>query len=89
MIEVLTGMCFSDFPTVKKWLKNQGITLIETEFTCICKNPNHNITVGFDWESLDYYTRGTQLQMVLFGGYHFFDLTSSIQSNYKQFKVRG
>jgi hypothetical protein len=81
--ERLAELCFSDWKVVKKWLLRQDISIEEVDGVIRCHNPNHNIVVGFDWGSLDYFTRGYQLQFILFGGKHFFELSPFIEKLYK------
>jgi hypothetical protein len=84
----LVELVFSDWKTVKSFLVKQGIKITETEDTQVCENPNFpNFRVGFDWETLDYFTRGHQLQFIFFRGLHFFELVRLIEKKYKELKL--
>jgi hypothetical protein len=88
MIDKLVELCFSDWQMVKTWLQKQEIEIEETD-TIVCKNPKHGITVGFDWDTLDLFTRGHQLQFLLFGGRHFLELSTLIEKRYRERKKAG
>lgn len=88
IMDKLVELCFSDWQTVKEWLLKQEIEIVESD-TIVCKNPNHGITVGFDWDTLDLFTRGHQLQFLLFGGMCFLELSTLIEKRYRKRKKAG
>jgi hypothetical protein len=89
MKEIIVEMCFSDWETVQKWLTKHGVLIEEKHGTTICKSPNHPIPVGFDWASLDYFTRAIQLQFIFFGGRYFLEgIDKLISEKYKSSKKR-
>jgi hypothetical protein len=88
MIERLVNLVFADWETVKSHLLKIGIEITEVDNTQVCINPdNPSFKVGFDWETLDVFTRGHQLQFLLFGGRMFLDLKSTIEQKYKEKKA--
>jgi hypothetical protein len=89
MIDRLVDLVFSEWKDVKIFLETQQVTIEDQGTTYVCFNSNHNITVGFNWETLDIYTRGHQLQFILFGGRHFIELNTAISNRYQQLKKRG
>jgi hypothetical protein len=40
-----------------------------------------------DWEVMDYFTRGHQLQFIFFKGLHFFDLVTLTEKKIQRIKI--
>ena len=62
----IVELVFSDWKIVKSFLLKLKFEIVETDQGQIIQTKL--MKVGFNWESLDFYTRATQLGFILHGG---------------------
>jgi hypothetical protein len=84
MKQTLVDLIFSDWDVVKTFLLKHQIQIETINGVTRCQSPNHTITSGFNWDTLDIYTRGHQLQFLLFGGRQFLELNTMIEIEYRK-----
>jgi len=89
MEELFSELVFSSDIVVQEWLEAKGHLVENDSGSMVVKSPNHKCVVGFNWNTLDCYTRLTQLNFAVFGGHHFIDATKLVTKKYKELHVKN
>ena len=79
---------FKPLNEVEQWLKSFGFDVTTTDQQTTVKSPFHNATCGFHWDSIDYYTRGHQLNFCFFAGAIYLPTTNLIEQKWKELNKR-
>lgn len=75
---------FKPIDEVTKWLESFEMIVTTTDELTTVKSPLHNATTGFHWDSLDYFTRGHELNFCFFAGVLYLPTTKLIEQKWKE-----